>query len=72
MRQEALLSEASDGHKKEYRVDVIWYYLERTQSPVGPNCRFKLLFEVAQTVVTIPHSNAGIVCFVSIRRTVQI
>ena len=24
--EEALLSGTSDGHKKEYRVDVIWYY----------------------------------------------
>ena len=30
------------------------------RSPVGPNYRFKLLFEVVRIVLTIPHSNAGI------------
>ena len=30
------------------------------RSPVGPNYRFKLLFEVARIALTIPHSNAGI------------
>ena len=30
------------------------------RSPVGPNYRFKLLFEVARIVLTILHSNAGI------------
>ena len=52
--------EQATGHKKEHRVDVIWYYLEKMRSPVGPNYRFKLLFEVAGIVLTIPHSNAGI------------
>ena len=30
--EEALLSGTSDGHKKEYRVDVIWYYLQNAKS----------------------------------------
>ena len=30
------------------------------RSPVGPNYRFKLLFEVARIALTISHSNAGI------------
>ena len=58
--EEALLSGTSAGHNKEYRVDVIWYYLQEMRSPVGPNYRFKLLFEVARIVLTIPHSSAGI------------
>ena len=58
--EEALLSGTSNGHKKEYRVDVIWFYLQKMWSPVGPNYQFKLLFEVAQIVLTIPHSNTGI------------
>ena len=39
-------------------VNVIWNYLQKMRSPVGPNYQFKLLFEVAQIVLTIPHSNA--------------
>ena len=35
-------------------------------SPVGPNYRFKLLFEVAQIVLTILHPNAGIECLFSL------
>ena len=60
--KEALLSGTSDGHNKEYRVDVIWYCLQKMRSPVGPNYRFKLqlLFEVARIDLTIPHSNDGI------------
>ena len=58
--EEALLSGTNDGHKKEYRVDVIWYYLQNMRSPVGYNYHFKFLFEVARIVLTIPHSNAGI------------
>ena len=58
--EEALLSGTSDGHRKECRVDVIWYYLQKMRSPVGPNYRFKLLFEVARIALTISHSNAGI------------
>ena len=54
------MSGTSVGHNKEYRVDVIWYYLQKMRSPVGPNYRFKLLFEVARIVLTIPHSIAGI------------
>ena len=45
--EEAFLSETIDGHKKDYRVDMTWYYLQKMQSPVGSNYRFKLLFEVA-------------------------
>ena len=33
---EALLSGTSDGHRKECIVDVIWYYLQKVRSPVGP------------------------------------
>ena len=58
--RKSLLSGTRDGNKKEYRVDVIWYYLQKIQSPVGPNYRFKKFFKVAQTVLTIPHFNTGI------------
>ena len=57
--EEALLLGTSDGHNKEYRLDVIWYYLRKMRSPVGPNYRFKLLLEVSRIVLTIPHSSAG-------------
>ena len=57
---EAYEEGASDGNKKETRADVIWYYLQKMRSPVGPNYRSKLLLEVARIVLTIPHSNAGI------------
>ena len=30
--EEALLSGTSDGHKKEYRVGAIWYYLQNAKS----------------------------------------
>ena len=33
--EEALLLGTSDGHNKEYRLDVIWYYLQKMRSPVG-------------------------------------
>ena len=52
--EEALLSGTSDGNKKEYRVDVICYYLQKMRIPVGPNYWFKLLFEVARIVLTMP------------------
>ena len=57
------MSGISDGHKKDYRADtILWCYLQKTQSLIGLNYRFKLLFEAVRTVLTIPHSNAGIAC----------
>ena len=58
--EEAFFSGTSDGHKKEYSVDMMRYYLQKMRSPVGSNYRFKLLFEFARFVLTIPHSNAVI------------
>ena len=43
-----------------YQVDILWGYLRGVKVP-GTNCfAFDLLFKVAQIVMTIPHSNAGV------------
>lgn len=47
-------------HDGEYRIDVIWYILQRMRSPIGNESRFGLLFKVAEIVLIVPHSNACI------------
>ena len=42
-----------------YRVDVLWAYLKDVKKPGLTQCEFDLLFQVAEVVMTIPHSNAG-------------
>ena len=41
-------------------MDVLWYHLQSMKSPIRYNKRFNILFEVAQIVLLIPHSNAAI------------
>ena len=38
--------------------DLLWGYLHGVKVP-GISPRFDLLFRVAETLLTIPHSNAG-------------
>ena len=56
---EALIKSEDDKVIKEYRLDVIWYYLQTLKSALG-SPRFNLLFKVAVIVLVTPHSNAGI------------
>ena len=42
-----------------HRIDVLWGYLRNIKVPGTNTLEFDLLFKVAQTVMTIPHSNAG-------------
>ena len=42
----------------QYRMDVLWEYLASLKDPVTKQPRFQLLAEVAQLVLTLPHSNA--------------
>lgn len=41
-----------------HRVDVLWGYLRNIKKPGTKTLEFDL-FKVAETVMTIPHSNAG-------------
>ena len=56
--EEALIRENSEG--KEYRMDIIWYYIQQLKNPAASNSRFKNLFQVARLVLLMPNSNAGI------------
>ena len=56
--EEALVRESIEG--KEYRMDVIWYYIQQLKNLVASNYRFKTLFQVTRLLLIIPHSNAGI------------
>ena len=42
----------------QYRMDVLWRYLASLKDSVTKQPRFQLLAEVAQLVLTLPHSNA--------------
>ncbi len=42
-----------------HRVDFLWGYLRGVKEPGSSEFAFRLLFSVAEVVLTIPHSNAG-------------
>ena len=42
-----------------YRVDYLWNYLKDVKKPGTNDKEFNLLFQVAEAIMTIPHSNAG-------------
>ena len=41
-------------------VDKLWGYSKDLKKPGTNICEFDLLFKVANVILTIPHSNAGI------------
>ena len=57
--EDAIIKEYDDD-SKEYRIDSLWYQIQRLRSLVGNNHRFKLLFKVAKFILIPPHSNAAI------------
>ena len=60
---DAIIKEFEDEDGKtqnDYRMDVLWYHIQSMKRPIGNNKRFNILFEVAQIVLLIPHSNAAI------------
>ena len=56
---EAICREYDDG-SKEYRMDVIWYLLQKLTSGIGNDYGFKNLFKFSKIALVTPHSNAGI------------
>ena len=60
MREEdipdSLKDDPDGGH---CNVDKLWGYLKDMKKPGTSICEFDLLFEVANVVLTILHSNAG-------------
>ena len=48
----------SADHNHITRIYLLWGYLQGVKVP-GISPRFDLLFRVAETVLTTPHSNAG-------------
>ena len=52
--------EQSNSENVQYRIDTIWYHLQKMKSSCGENFRFHLLFRVALIILLTPHSNAGI------------
>ena len=42
-----------------HRIDVLWGYLRNIKKPGTKTLEFDLLFKIVETVMTIPHSNAG-------------
>lgn len=45
--------------KDPHRIDVLWGHLRELREPGTNDLQFGLLFNVAEVVMTIPHSNAG-------------
>ena len=52
--------EQSNSENAQYRIDTIWYHLQKMKSSCGENFRLHLLFRVALIILLTPHSNAGI------------
>ena len=50
--------ETEDAWKEHHRKDTIWAYMSGIRN-ADSSLRFKLLSEVDQLVLVIPHSNAG-------------
>ena len=42
-----------------YYVDAFWGYLKTVRKPGSTEYEFDILYQVAEIVLTIPHSNAG-------------
>ena len=57
--KDAIVTEYNDG-SKEYRIDTLWYHIQRLRSLVGNSQRFELLFKAAKLILTRLNSNAGI------------
>ena len=57
--KDAIVGEYDDG-SKEYRIDTLWYHIQRLRSLVGNKQRIELLFKVIKLILITPHSNAGI------------
>ena len=57
--KDAIVTEYNDG-SKEYRIDTLWYHIQRLRSLVGNSQRFELLFKAAKLILIRPNSNAGI------------
>ena len=59
-RKDVRTPETQEEDEVQYRMDVIWYNLQKMRSPAGNNIRFKLFSRVTVLVLIIPHLNAGI------------
>ena len=63
MAAEAIPKEVKEcaglGEDDLHRVDTLWGYLRNLKAPGANVLEFDLLFQVAEAVMTIPHSNAG-------------
>ena len=54
------LKDENDNPLFHYRVDVLWHYIAKMCVAGSSSRRFKLLPKVAEIVLIIPHSNAGL------------
>ena len=56
--EEAVIRTDADGNNITYRINVLWYYLSKDNTPRTNKSKFDNLFKLAKVILCIIHRNA--------------